>query len=303
MLDVRMSDYKLKPMIAVNNEEQQYLDFITRIIETGDLKTDMTGNRTLSLFGAQIRYNLSAGRVPIITTRRIFWRDLVEELLFLVRSSNDIRELNATGVHEWGTNADTDFLYCKGLGDDLVGDLGSVNGFQWRHFGYKYPGDYMDQGFDQLQHIVDTVRVSPDNSRMILCSWYPSNIKQTALPQCHCLAQFHVTERTLSCQFYQRSADMVIGAPFNVASYALLTHMIARATNLKAGELVHTIGDAHVYLNHVDKLKNVQLKRRPRLFPTLCPLRDVNEVLNFKVDDFRLNSYAPYPTIDYKMSE
>lgn len=302
---VIMSEDKRMPMMAVNNEEQHYLDFVTKILETGNKKTDRTGTGTMSLFGAQMRYSLSGGRVPVMTTRRIFWRGVVEELLWMVRGSTDSRELSEVGVHIWDGNASREFLDSSGLSNNPIGDLGPVYGFQWRHFGAVYSGtgaDYSGQGVDQLQSIVNTIRTSPDDRRMVICSWNPSDIKQMALPPCHCLAQFYVADRTLSCQFYQRSADMVLGVPFNVASYALLTHMIARATDLKAGELVHTIGDAHVYLNHVDQLRSVQLKRRPRLFPTLFPLTVVNEIEDFKVGDFKLNTYAPYPKIDYRMS-
>ncbi|XP_065281714.1 thymidylate synthase isoform X2 [Dermacentor albipictus] len=184
------------------------------------------------------------------------------------------------------------------------GDLGPVYGFQWRHFGALYRDmrtDYGREGVDQITNLISTIKNNPDDRRMILCSWNPADLSKMALPPCHCLAQFYVSEDELSCQLYQRSADVGLGVPFNIASYALLTHMMAKVTGKRASEFVHTLGDAHIYLNHVDALKK-QLEREPRPFPKLLIKRDVTDIFDFKSSDFELCDYNPHPAIKMEMS-
>jgi len=191
-----------------------------------------------------------------------------------------------------------------GFTDREEGDLGPVYGFQWRHFGAEYKDtktDYSGQGVDQLMDIIDKIKNRPDDRRIIMCAWNPADLNKMALPPCHCLVQFYVANGELSCQLYQRSADMGLGVPFNIASYALLTHMIAHVTGLKPGDFVHTLGDAHVYLNHVEPLK-VQLERKPRKFPKLVIKRDVENIEDFKFEDFAVEGYDPYPKITMEMA-
>ena len=204
----------------------------------------------------------------------------------------------------WEGNSSREFLDSVGLSHREEGDLGPVYGFQWRHFGADYVdmhADYAGQGVDQLADVINKIKSRPDDRRIILCAWNPSDLNKMALPPCHCLVQFYVANGELSCQLYQRSADMGLGVPFNIASYALLTHMIAHVTNLKAGEFVHTLGDTHVYLNHVEPLKE-QLKREPRPFPKLVIKRDVENIEDFTIEDFEVKDYDPHPKITMAMA-
>lgn len=193
---------------------------------------------TYSLFGAQMRYSLRDNVFPLLTTKRVFWRAVVEELLWFIRGSTNALELRDKNVHIWDANSTRDFLDSAGLHDREEGDLGPVYGFQWRHFGAEYKGmraDYTNKGIDQLAHIIHTIKTNPGDRRMVMCAWNPVDIPKMALPPCHCLVQFYAANGELSCQLYQRSADMGLGVPFNIASYALLTCMIAHITNLKVG--------------------------------------------------------------------
>lgn len=252
------------------HDEYKYLWDVTNILSNGQLRSDRTGIGTLSLFGLQTRYDLRK-QFPLFTTKRVFWRGVVEELLWFIRGSTNSNELSARGVKIWDANGSRDFLDARGLFDRETGDLGPVYGFQWRHFGAPYRDmscDYSGQGTDQLAKVIDLIKTDPSSRRIVMSSWNPSDLDKMALPPCHILCQFYVVNGELSCQLYQRSADMGLGVPFNVASYSLLTYMIAHLTDLKPGDFIHTIGDAHVYLNHVDGLLE-QLKREPRPFPQL----------------------------------
>lgn len=218
------------------HEEYQYLDHIKNILEKGIKRGDRTGVGTYGIFGAQMRYSLRNNVFPLLTTKRVFWRGVVEELLWFIRGSTNAFELSNRNVHIWDANSTREFLDSVGLSHHEVGDLGPVYGFQWRHFGAKYEGmhaDYTNKGIDQLAQIIHTIKTKPTDRRIIMCAWNPVDIPEMALPPCHCLVQFFVANDELSCLLYQRSADMGLGVPFNIASYALLTYMIAHVTGLK----------------------------------------------------------------------
>ncbi|XP_014718467.1 thymidylate synthase [Equus asinus] len=283
--------------------ELQYLGQIEHILRSGFRKEDRTGTGTLSVFGLQARYNLR-DEFPLLTTKRVFWKGVLEELLWFIKGSTNANELSCKGVKIWDANGSRDFLDSLGFSAREEGDLGPVYGFQWRHFGAEYKdmdSDYSGQGVDQLQKVINTIKTNPDDRRIILCAWNPKDLPLMALPPCHALCQFYVVNGELSCQLYQRSGDMGLGVPFNIASYALLTYMIAHITGLKPGDFVHTLGDAHIYLNHVDPLKT-QLQREPRPFPKLKILRKVETIDDFKAEDFQLEGYHPHPTIRMEMA-
>merc|ERR1711874_459623 len=225
---------------------------------------------------------------PVLTTKRVFWRGVFEELLWFVRGDTNAKHLSEKGVKIWDGNGSKEFLDKRGLGHREEGDLGPVYGFQWRHFGAKYVDmhtDYTGQGVDQLAECIRKIKEDPTDRRILLTAWNPADLSEMALPPCHMFCQFYVANGELSCQMYQRSCDMGLGVPFNVASYSLLTCMIAHVTNLKPGDFIHTLGDAHVYNNHITALEK-QLKRSPRPFPTLEIRRQVTDMEDFITSDF-----------------
>eukprot|EP01011_Urceolus_sp_BLP5_P001052 TRINITY_DN1969_c0_g1_i1.p1 TRINITY_DN1969_c0_g1~~TRINITY_DN1969_c0_g1_i1.p1 ORF type:complete len:298 (+),score=81.91 TRINITY_DN1969_c0_g1_i1:89-982(+) len=292
------------PREEINQEEKQYLELIGRIISHGAQKGDRTGVGTRSIFGAQMRFGLRDGVLPLLTTKRVFWRGVAEELLWFIKGDTNANHLREKNVHIWDQNGSRQFLDSLGFHHREEWDLGPVYGFQWRHFGAPYKTchtDYTGQGVDQLQQVIHTLRTNPDDRRILLTAWNPCDIREMALPPCHCLAQFYVADGELSCQLYQRSCDMGLGVPFNIASYALLTILLAKVCNLKPGEFIHTLGDAHVYNNHIEPLKE-QLKRSPRPFPTLRVNRETDNIEDFVFEDFELLDYNPYPTIKMEMA-
>ena len=251
-------------------------------------------------------FSLRDGAMPLLTTKRTFWRGLAEELLWFISGPTNAKELSAKGIHIWDGNGSREFLDSRGLGHREEGDLGPVYGFQWRHFGATYTdchADYTGQGVDQLARAIETIKTNPTDRRIVVSAWNPSDLGAMALPPCHMFMQFYVDvdKGELSCQMYQRSADVGLGVPFNIASYALLTHLIAHVTGLKPGEFVHVMGDAHVYTNHVEPLKE-QLLREPRPFPTLTINPDKRDIDSFTLDDFKLEGYKPHPTIKMEMA-
>jgi len=287
-----------------NHEEGQYLGLIKRIIEGGNKRGDRTGTGTLSLFGAQMRFSLRDGKFPLLTTKKVFYRGIAEELFWFIRGSTSAKELQDKNVRIWDGNSSRQFLDSLGLTEREEGDLGPVYGFQWRHFGASYTNmhaDYSGQGVDQLASVIHTIKTKPEDRRIIMCAWNPADLDKMALPPCHCLVQFYVANGELSCQLYQRSADMGLGVPFNIASYSLLTVMLAHVTNLQPGDFVHTLGDAHVYSNHVEALK-VQLERKPKQFPTIAIKRKVENIEDFKFEDFEVSGYSPHPKIVMEMA-
>jgi dihydrofolate reductase/thymidylate synthase len=288
---------------APPHEENQYLDLVREVIEHGDLRHDRTGVGTLSKFGVQMRYDLSE-RFPLLTTKAVFWRGVAEELLWFLNGETSAKKLQDKKIRIWDGNSSREFLDSIGLTEREEGDLGPVYGWQWRHFGGTYTdmhADYTGVGVDQVAQVLHAIKNKPHDRRIILSAWNPADIPKMALPPCHMFAQFYVADGALSCQMYQRSADLGLGVPFNIASYALLTCIFAHLTGLKRGSFVHTIGDAHVYLNHVDALKE-QLKRVPRPFPTLTIDPSVDSIEGCTFDHFKIDGYDPYPKIKMDMA-
>lgn len=302
------------------SDEHEYLNLVRRVLCEGDLKSDRTGVGTLSLFGAQMRFSLRNGTMPLLTTKTVNWKAVVEELLWFISGSTDANVLAKRGVKIWNANADPAFLATRGLaGKYPPGHLGPVYGFQWRKFGAKYKPrlavadghsdnegeeDYDDfKGVDQLREVIRQIKEEPDSRRIIMSAWNPVDLDKMALPPCHVLCQFYVntTKKELSCQLYQRSGDMGLGVPFNIASYALLTHMIAHVCGLKAGEFVHTIGDAHVYSNHYNAL-SMQLTRNLSPFPKVSFDSCVKDIDDFRAEHIHLIGYTPQAAIPMKMA-
>lgn len=288
-----------------NAEEEQYLALCRTILSRGFVKSDRTGVGTRSIFGAQMRYSLRDGRIPLLTTKRVFWRGVCEELLWFLRGHTDAHLLRDKGVHIWDGNGSRSFLDGRGLHGNREGDLGPVYGFQWRHFGADYEGcdaNYEGKGIDQLAEVVHALRSNPNDRRILFSAWNPTAINKMALPPCHVFAQFYVSPSgELSCQMYQRSCDMGLGVPFNIASYSLLTILLAKAAGLTCGDFIHTLGDAHVYLNHVEPLQQ-QLARAPRAFPYLRIKRDRDTLEAYQLDDFEIVDYRPFPAIKMEMA-
>nr|XP_043624338.1 bifunctional dihydrofolate reductase-thymidylate synthase 1-like [Erigeron canadensis]XP_043624339.1 bifunctional dihydrofolate reductase-thymidylate synthase 1-like [Erigeron canadensis] len=289
--------------IFEKHEEYLYLKLVEDIISNGALKKDRTHTGAFSKFGCQMRFNLRKS-FPLLTTKKVFWRGIVEELLWFISGSTNAKVLQDKGINIWDGNASRDYLDSIGLVDREEGDLGPVYGFQWRHFGASYTNmhaDYTGQGFDQLLDVINKVKNNPDDRRIIISAWNPSALKQMALPPCHMFAQFYVAQGELSCQMYQRSADMGLGVPFNIASYALLTCMIAHICDLVPGDFVHVLGDAHVYSTHVRPLQD-QLQKTPRPFPILKINQQKKDIDGFVADDFELIGYDPQHKIEMKMA-
>ena len=260
-----------------------YLDLLDRILTEGHKKTDRTGTGTLSVFGNQMRFNLEDG-FPLLTTKKLHLKSIIYELLWFLRGDTNVRWLQEHGVRIWNEWADEN------------GELGPVYGHQWR----SWP-DYNGGTIDQIQNVIDLIKNHPDSRRMMVSAWNPAEVEQMALPPCHCLFQFYVADDRLSLQLYQRSADTFLGVPFNIASYALLLQMMAQVTGLKPGEFVHTTGDTHLYLNHLEQAR-LQLTRTPRPLPTMKINPDVKNLFDFKYEDFELEGYNPYDHIKAEVS-
>ena len=290
--------------IDKNNEEFQYLNLVTQILNTGNKRNDRTGTGTMSLFGSQMRFSLRENKFPLLTTKHLFYRGIVEELLWFIRGSTNVKELQEKNVHIWDQNSSRVYLDSLGLTNRETGDLGPVYGFQWRHFGASYVNmhmDYTGQGIDQLADIIKTIQTEPESRRIIMCAWNPTDLSAMALPPCHCLIQFYVNDDELSCHVYQRSADIGLGLPFNIASYALLTIMIAHVTGLKPGDIIISLGDVHLYLTHVENLL-IQSTRIPKPFPQLFIKNTIKNINDFTFDDFDIVNYKPHPKIQMKMA-
>lgn len=305
-MDVIASRVTTQAAQEMNKEEMQYLNLCRHIIDNGVNKSDRTGTGTIASFGHTMRFSLRDDTIPLLTTKRVFWRGVAEELLWFVRGQTDAKLLQKKKIHIWDGNASKEYMQSIGLGHYAEGDLGPVYGFQWRNWGADYEGcdaDYTDKGVDQLQECIDKIKNKPWDRRIIMSAWNVGDISKMALPPCHMFCQFFVdTERNeLHCQMYQRSADMGLGVPFNIASYSLLTHLIARVCGLKAGDFVHVLGDAHVYSNHVDALK-VQLEREPMAFPKLYIKGNKNRIEDFEMEDLDLVGYNPHKTIKMEMA-
>lgn len=257
---------------------KQYLDLIQRVLNEGIQKEDRTGTGTLSVFGHQMRFNLEEG-FPLLTTKKLHLKSIIYELLWFLRGETNVRYLRAHGVSIWDEWADAN------------GDLGHIYGYQWR----SWP-DYEGGAIDQISEAVETIKHNPDSRRIIVSAWNVADLGKMNLPPCHALFQFYVANGKLSLQLYQRSADIFLGVPFNIASYALLLMMMAQVTGLEAGEFIHTLGDAHIYLNHVDQVK-LQLTREPRPLPHMALNPEVKRIFDFQYEDFQLTGYDPHPHI------
>jgi thymidylate synthase len=257
---------------------QQYLDLMRHVRDHGARKDDRTGTGTLSVFGHQMRFDLARG-FPVLTTKKLHLRSIIHELLWFLRGDTNIKYLRDNGVTIWDEWADAE------------GNLGPVYGAQWRSWPARDGST-----IDQIADVIARIRKNPDSRRLIVTAWNPADVDRMALPPCHCLFQFYVSNGKLSCQLYQRSADIFIGVPFNIASYALLTHMVAHVAGLKAGDFVHTLGDAHLYMNHLDQV-NEQLERAPLPLPRLVIKRDVKEIDAFRYEDFEIIGYQSHPHI------
>ena len=262
---------------------RQYLDLIERILSRGTVKQDRTGTGTLSIFGHQMRFDLGEG-FPLTTTKKLHLKSIVYELLWFLSGDTNVKYLNDHGVTIWNEWA------------DATGELGPVYGKQWRS--WRVP----DGGvIDQVAEVLASIRRDPNSRRLIVTAWNPADLDRMALPPCHCMFQFYVAEGRLSCQLYQRSADVFLGVPFNIASYALLTLMLAQVTGLAAGEFVHTLGDAHLYLDHLEQAK-LQLTRTPRPLPTMRINPAATDLFAFRYEDFLLEGYDPHPHIKAKVA-
>ena len=268
---------------------RQYLDLMRRILEQGTKKEDRTGTGTLSLFGEQMRFDMTGadrggaeGGFPLLTTKKMHLRSIIHELLWFLRGESNVSSLQEAGVSIWDEWADE------------AGELGPVYGVQWRRWptGRPAPDDHVDQ----IRQVIESIRTNPDSRRLIVSAWNVAEIERMALPPCHLLFQFYVAEGRLSCHLYQRSADIFLGVPFNITGYALLTMMVAQVTGLRMGQFVHTFGDVHLYLNHVDQARE-QLSRLPRALPGMSINPSVTEIGEFRFEDFELTHYDPHPHI------
>lgn len=267
------------PKCKKNYIMKQYLDLLQRVLDQGVRKDDRTGTGTLSVFGHQMRFDLKDG-FPLVTTKKVFTRGIIEELLWFISGSTNKKVLQEKNVHIWDE-----------WGDDETGELGPIYGKQWR--------DWLGNDgrhYDQLMDVIQQIRTNPDSRRLIVSSWHVEEISQMGLPPCHCFYQFYVANGRLSLQLYQRSADLFLGVPFNIASYALLLMMVAQVTGLEPGEFVHTTGDTHIYLNHIEQVK-LQLSREPYPLPTMKLNPDIHDIRDFRITDFTLENYQCHPAI------
>ena len=256
----------------------QYLDLMRHVRDNGTRKEDRTGTGTVSMFGYQMRFDLAEG-FPLVTTKKLHLRSIIHELLWFLQGDTNIRYLKENGVRIWDEWADEQ------------GNLGPVYGYQWRSWPMPDGGH-----IDQISQLIEQIRNNPDSRRLLVTAWNPADVEQMALPPCHCLFQFYVLEGRLSCQLYQRSADIFLGVPFNIASYALLTLMMAQVTGLQPGEFIHTFGDAHLYSNHLEQV-DLQLSRTPLALPTMKLNPDVKSLFDFRFEDFELQGYEAHPHI------
>ena len=291
-----------------NEEEEQYLDLLRKIMVFGSPKDDRTGNRTLSLFGQQMRFSLENNVVPVITTKKLFIRGVIEELLFFIRGETNTKKLEAKGVNIWKGNTSREFLDKRGLKYLPEGEMGKGYGYQWRKFG-QHENDYGDfwcgqGGVDQLSNALHLIKTDPNSRKIIVSAWNPQQLKEMALEPCHVLSQYYVDNGKLSCQYYQRSVDSFLGAPFNILSYAILTKLMAKAAGLQPGELVFSGGDCHVYKNHL-KQATEQVTREPFPFPKLFIDKDISSIEDMEkleFSDFRIEGYECHSAIKADMA-
>ena len=281
------------------NTVQPYLNLLNQVLTHGKVRSDRTGTGTVGIFGHQMRFDLADG-FPLLTTKKLHLRSIIHELLWFISGETHVKPLQDAGVRIWNDWATEEQTARFGR---AAGDLGPVYGHQWRNFGATVleDGSYANDGVDQIQRVLDTIRDNPNSRRILITGWNPKESDQVALPPCHTLFQFYVQDGRLSCQLYQRSADIFLGVPFNIASYSLLMMMIAQVSGLKAGEFVHTMGDAHLYSDHLEQAR-LQLTREPRPRPVMTLNPEVTDLFKFKFEDFSLSEYDPHPHIKARVS-
>jgi len=295
--------YKIyQKSIYVNKYEKQYLDLLKKVLKEG-IETESRNSTVYSLFGERMIFDLQKGS-PLLTTKQVGYKTILRELLWFIRGSTSNKELNDKKVNIWNGNSSREFLDSRGL-DYEEGDLGPVYGFQWRHFGSQYETcetDYSGKGIDQLKNVIDMIRNDPTSRRIIMSAWNPVDLDKMALPPCHVMCQFNVNtiNNTLDCQLYQRSGDMFLGVPFNIASYSFLTHIIAKITGYKPGKLIHILGDTHIYESHIEAVKD-QIKRVPYKFPELSISDELTDIDDIKEEYFKINNYNHYEKIKAPM--
>ncbi len=307
-LSYRFQTYtKIQPLINTQNEEEnQYLALLNEVLKKGQYRTDRTKIGTLSLFeGKQLIFDIKKN-FPLLTTKKVFFRGISEELLFFFSGLTNVKILQDKNIHIWDGNSSREYLDSIGQFDREIGDLGKFYGFQWKHWGAKYVNchhDYSGKGFDQIQMIVDLIKNAPTSRRIIITAWNPGDLREMALPPCHILYQFYVdTEnKTLSCSMYQRSADLFLGLPFNLSSTALFTYLLAKTCNLSPSKIIITLGDSHIYVNHIPQIIE-QLSREPKPFPKLNIKNKKNKLEDYKYEDFELTEYNPHGKILAKMA-
>lgn len=296
----------------MNKEEQKYLDLLQEILDSGSSRDDRTGVGTKSLFGTQLRFSLEGGKIPMLTTKKMFSKGVIEELLLFLRGDTDTKQLEAKGVNIWKGNTSREFLDKRGLDYLPEGDMGKGYGFQWRHFGGEWNPDfprqkYIDrdnEGIDQVSQVINTLKTDPNDRRMIISAWNPNQLNQCALPPCHIICQFYANNNELSCQFMMRSVDSFLGLPFNILSYAILTHIIAKTVGMTAKEVIFVGGDTHIYNNHIDQVKT-QIAREPYEFPTITinkELSSIADIEKLEFSDFAIEGYQSYPAIKAEMA-
>jgi thymidylate synthase len=287
------------------HDEYQYLNLLNDILENGIMEKGRNGN-TLSVFGSAMHFSLENGKIPILTTKKTAWKTCLKELLWFIRGDTNNKKLQDAGVHIWDGNGSREFLDSRGLVNNRVGDLGPIYGHQWRHFNADYQdcdADYSGQGVDQLQEIIDTLK-NPEtrtSRRMVMTAWNPCKLNEMALPPCHIMCQFNVTDgNKLSCAMYQRSADEFLGQPINIASYSFLTHLLAKHCGLEAYEFVYFVGNCHIYENAIDACK-LQITRDPYPFPTISIKQSRENINDYQVEDFEVVGYKSHEAIKVDM--
>ena len=286
--------------------EENYLDLVRQALASDEVREGRGGPITRSVFGHQSRYSLGGDTLPLLTTKKVFTRGIIEELLWMIRGSTNADELKKRNVHIWDGHSSREHLDNSGLTNYREGCLGPIYGHQWRHAGAVYRGcdtDYTGEGVDQLEQLIQNLKNNPSSRRHVVSAWSVPNIREMALPPCHCLFQFYVSKRGLSCQLYQRSGDIGLGVPFNITSYSILTHIIAKLIGVPAYEFIHTIGDAHIYTDHEDALKE-QITKEPFPFPKLkinADIKSLSDVEKLSASDFEIVGYKHHPKVAMKM--
>ena len=305
----------MQDLKETNQEELNYLRMLWTILNKGSERTDRTGVGTYGIFGTQLRFSLQNNVVPMLTTKKMFSKGIIEELLFFLRGETDTKKLEAKGVNIWKGNTTREFLDQRGLEDLSDGDMGKGYGFQWRNFGGKItsnkfnanrppPMNRYADGVDQLEQVLNTLKTNPTDRRIIISAWNPKQIPEMALPPCHCFCQFYADNNKLSCQFYMRSVDSFLGLPFNILSYAILTRIIAQTVNMEAEELIFIGGDTHIYKNHVQAVLS-QITRNPFEFPTMIikkSLKSLEDIEKLSLNDFEFQNYQSHPAIKAEMA-